>query len=116
MNHDLEEIPLKGRAYTWSNMQLNPLLEKLDWIFTNAEWTSTFPNSMATPLAKISSDHVPIHIQIVTHIPKSNIFRWISGLTLMDFMTQWPHIGTTANTSLAQPKISTAGLSPSEKA
>jgi exonuclease III len=28
--HDLEEIPLKGRAFTWSNMQDTPLLEKLD--------------------------------------------------------------------------------------
>jgi hypothetical protein len=28
--HDLEEIPIKGRAYTWSNMQDIPLLEKLD--------------------------------------------------------------------------------------
>jgi hypothetical protein len=28
--HDLEEIPLKGRAYTWSNMQEIPLLERLD--------------------------------------------------------------------------------------
>jgi hypothetical protein len=27
---DLEEIPLKGRSYTWSNMQTSPLLEKLD--------------------------------------------------------------------------------------
>jgi hypothetical protein len=26
-SHDLEEIPLKGRAYTWSNM----LLERLGW-------------------------------------------------------------------------------------
>jgi hypothetical protein len=27
--HDLEEIPLKGRSYTWSNMQDAPLLEKI---------------------------------------------------------------------------------------
>jgi hypothetical protein len=27
---DLVEIPLKDRAYTWSNMQANTLLEKLD--------------------------------------------------------------------------------------
>ena len=33
---DLVEIPLKGRNYTWSNMQDSPLLEKLDWIFTSA--------------------------------------------------------------------------------
>jgi hypothetical protein len=35
--HDLEEISLKGRAFTWSNMQDTPLLEKLDWIFTSAK-------------------------------------------------------------------------------
>jgi hypothetical protein len=33
--HDLDEIPLKGRMYTWSNMQNSPLVEKLDWIFTS---------------------------------------------------------------------------------
>ena len=29
----LLELPLKGRSYTWSNMQENPLLEQLDWFF-----------------------------------------------------------------------------------
>ena len=28
--HDWEEIPLKGRNFTWSNMQASPLLEKLE--------------------------------------------------------------------------------------
>lgn len=27
---NLTELPIKGRAYTWSNMQQNPLLEQLD--------------------------------------------------------------------------------------
>jgi hypothetical protein len=27
----VQEIPLKGQSYTWSNMQHQPLLEKLDW-------------------------------------------------------------------------------------
>jgi hypothetical protein len=31
----LVELPLKGRAFTWSNMQANPLLEQLDWFFTS---------------------------------------------------------------------------------
>ena len=75
-NLDLEEIPLKGRAYTWSNMQDNPLLEKLDWIFTSTNWTTQFPNTMAIPLAKLTSDHIPIQIQIGTSIPKANIFRF----------------------------------------
>ena len=29
-NLGLLEIPLKGRQFTWSNMQDNPLLEQLD--------------------------------------------------------------------------------------
>jgi exonuclease III len=31
----LLELPLKGRRYTWSNMQREPLLEQLDWFFTS---------------------------------------------------------------------------------
>lgn len=76
INHDLVDIPLKGRAFTWSNMQDSPLLEKLDWIFTSPRWTTDYPNTMAFPLAKICSDHVPIKVQIDSKIPKSNIFRF----------------------------------------
>ena len=71
---DLEEIPLKGRAYTWSNMQDTPLLEKLDWIFTTPSWTSTFPNTIATPMTNLASDHVPILISIGSDVPRSQIF------------------------------------------
>jgi hypothetical protein len=74
--HDLEEIPLKGRNYTWSNMQDNPLLEKLDWIFTSHNWTVNFPNTLATPMARLGSDHVPILIQVGTDIPRAQIFRF----------------------------------------
>jgi hypothetical protein len=33
-NLGLQEIPPKGRSFTWSNMQQDPLLEQLDWCFT----------------------------------------------------------------------------------
>ena len=39
-------------------------------------WTSDFPNTMVTPLARPTSDHVPCKISIGTKIPKSNIFRF----------------------------------------
>jgi hypothetical protein len=88
---DLEEIPLKGRNYTWSSMQDDPLLEKLDWIFTSAEWTSDFPNTMAFPLARLGSDHIPIHIQVGTHIPKAQLFRvenyWFEFDGIMELVT-----------------------------
>lgn len=37
----LLELPIKGRSYTWSNMQENPLLEQLDWFFTSTTWILT---------------------------------------------------------------------------
>ncbi|KAJ1266847.1 hypothetical protein BS78_07G010400 [Paspalum vaginatum] len=42
-NLGLLEIPLKGRKYTWSNMQEEPLLEQIDWCFTSSNWISDFP-------------------------------------------------------------------------
>jgi hypothetical protein len=29
----LIDLPIKGRSYTWSNMQVVPLLEQIDWFF-----------------------------------------------------------------------------------
>lgn len=40
---DLVEIPFNGRNFTWSNMQADPLMVKLDWVFTSSSWTLSFP-------------------------------------------------------------------------
>jgi hypothetical protein len=72
----LVELPLKGRAYTWSNMQQDPLLEQLDWFFTSPNWTVDYPNTEVLPLGKITSYHVPCKIAINTSIPCANVFRF----------------------------------------
>ena len=72
----LIELPLKGRAYTWSNMQSDPLLVQLDWFFTSNQWTLTYPNTLVTSLARPTSDHVPCVISIGSSIPKAKVFRF----------------------------------------
>ena len=72
----LIELPLKGRSFTWSNMHQDPLLEQLDWFFTSANWSLTYPNTLVLPMAKITSDHIPCKISIGTSIPKTSIFRF----------------------------------------
>jgi hypothetical protein len=72
----LIELPIKGRSYTWSNMQKSPLLEQIDWFFTSVAWTTQFPSSLVLPLARITSDHLPCKVKIGTHIPRANIFRF----------------------------------------
>jgi hypothetical protein len=75
-NLGLQKIPLKGRNYTWSNMQEQPLFEQLDWCFTSANWILDYPNTLMLPLARTTSDHTPCVVQIRTSIPKAQIFRF----------------------------------------
>ena len=51
-NLGLVELPIKGINYTWSNMQQDPLLEKLYWFFTLESWTISYPLTKVSSLAK----------------------------------------------------------------
>ncbi len=55
-------------------MQHNLLLEQLDWFFTSASWTLSYPNTTVIPLSRVISDHVPCVVKVQTKISKSNIF------------------------------------------
>lgn len=87
----LIELPIKGRSYTWSNMQTPPLLEQVDWFFTSVACTTQFPHSMVLPLARTTSDHIPCKVQIGTSVPKANIFRaenfWFNHPSFMGLVT-----------------------------
>lgn len=72
----LEEIPLHGRKYTWTNKQQPPLLERLDWFFSSTAWSIAYPHTIAKPLVMETSDHWPCVIETKTNIPKSRIFRF----------------------------------------
>lgn len=73
---ELVEIPFSGRTYTWSNMQLEPLLIKLDWVFCNSSWSFKYPATSVQPLLKPISDHVPYVISFGSSIPRSSMFRF----------------------------------------
>jgi exonuclease III len=89
-NLGLLEIPLKGRKFTWSNMQNEPLLEQIDWVFTSVKWISEFPNTLLLPMARPTSDHIPCKIQIGTSIPKAQVFRfenfWVDHPGFLDLV------------------------------
>jgi endonuclease/exonuclease/phosphatase family metal-dependent hydrolase len=88
----LIELPIKGRAFAWSNMQLNPLLEQIDWFFTSSAWTIKYPKTFVNPLARPTSVHVPCVISIDTYIPKVQVFRfenhWIKMPIFMEIVQQ----------------------------
>jgi endonuclease/exonuclease/phosphatase family metal-dependent hydrolase len=86
----LVELPLQGRKFTWSNKQDPPLLERLDWFFTSACWTLSYPTTSVSPLVMEPSDHVSCVISINTKIPKGKIFRfennWMEHEHFMDIV------------------------------
>jgi len=88
---DLVEIPFSGRELTWSNMQSDPLLVKLDWVFTSSTWTLTYPATHVQPLSRPTSDHIPYVIHIGSDIPKSKLFRfenyWVEHPGFLDNVT-----------------------------
>lgn len=73
---DLVDIPFSGRRFTWSNMQLDPLLVKLDWVLVSSSWGLSFPSTSVQPLAKPISDHIPFLINIGSKIPRSSHSRF----------------------------------------
>jgi endonuclease/exonuclease/phosphatase family metal-dependent hydrolase len=72
----LIELPLKGQRFTWTNRQHPPLLERLDWFFTSANWTLSYPITSVSTLVMETSDHVPCLVSVSTAIPKGSIFRF----------------------------------------
>jgi hypothetical protein len=75
-NLGLMEILVKGRNFTWSNMQEAPLLERLDWFFLSEPWPISYANTLSFPLSKPTCDHIPCVIRVGTIIPESNVFRF----------------------------------------
>jgi endonuclease/exonuclease/phosphatase family metal-dependent hydrolase len=72
----LVKVPLSGQAYTWSNKQQNPLLERLDWFFISQAWSLEFPGTKVKALARGVSDHVPCLVTIKTDVPKPRMLRF----------------------------------------
>lgn len=57
---DLQDLPLHGRKYTWSNQQDTPTLVKLDRFLCTVDWEQLFPNCLLQSTASDGSDHCPL--------------------------------------------------------
>jgi hypothetical protein len=88
----LQELPLRGHKFTWSNKQASPLLERLDWFFASISWMISYPVWVASTLSRDISDHHPCLISMSTDIPKSKVFRFeIYWLLYDEFLPVMQH-------------------------
>jgi hypothetical protein len=75
-SHNWIALPFTSRSFTRSNMQMPPLLVKLDWVFCSTDWLMAYPNSVVQPLSRPISDHVPYVTQFSSGIPRVSVFRF----------------------------------------
>jgi hypothetical protein len=67
---DLAKVPFSGKRYTWSNMKLDPLLVKLDWVLTSSTWALSFPETSVQPLSRPISDHIRLSLTLALKFPR----------------------------------------------
>ncbi|KAJ9685197.1 hypothetical protein PVL29_017290 [Vitis rotundifolia] len=76
----LLDLPLRNAAFTWSNMQVDPICKRLDRFLFSSEWDSFFSQSLQEALPRWTSDHSPICLE-------TNPLKW--GPTPFRFENMW---------------------------
>jgi endonuclease/exonuclease/phosphatase family metal-dependent hydrolase len=76
INLRLEELTLIGNKFTWTNKQVSPLLERLDWFFASISWMVNYPGTIVNSLSREVSDHSPCLISVTIYVPKVKIFKF----------------------------------------
>lgn len=71
----LIDIPLKNRAYTWSNKRPLPTFSKLDRVFTSPDWQLKYPIITLESLEMIISDHSPLLLTCKNNAPTTKTFK-----------------------------------------
>jgi hypothetical protein len=51
-------------------MQYDPFLEQIDWVFTSTNWIFDYPNTLLLPMARPTSDHIPVKFKLAPTSPK----------------------------------------------
>jgi endonuclease/exonuclease/phosphatase family metal-dependent hydrolase len=75
---DLNEIPLVGRKYTWSNERNVPTLVKLDHVFCSANWEDLYPDCILHSNATELYDHCPLSLNLKEDVEGKHRFHFES--------------------------------------
>jgi exonuclease III len=72
----LQDMPLLGRSFTWSNEQEEPILARLDRVLFNPTWEDLYPISDLAALSTNISDHCPLLMTCSSARARSFRFRF----------------------------------------
>lgn len=78
-NYNLTDLGFFGSKYTWCNKKIGParISIRLDRVFGNNLWISSYDNSSVYHLHRRCSDHPPLKVQLMSHnFNRTKIFRF----------------------------------------
>jgi hypothetical protein len=78
----LLELDLNGRAFIWTNEQVDPTMTRIDRFFATTQWHGLFPTADLLSLCTMTSDYCPIIMQ--GHSP----FCFYKGFRFESFWTK----------------------------
>lgn len=88
------DLPMNNQSFTWSNMQRNPTMARLDRFLVSTEWDQEFPLTKVESLPRVTSDHFPILLSSESNVPRTRkIFRfedvWLTHEDLVSKLPSW---------------------------
>ncbi len=105
------DLPLGNQSFTWSNLQSDPTLAKLDCFLISPNWDQAFPlsNVNVTALPRITSDHSPIMLSSGGKLP-TQVFRfeqvWLTREDFRKLVPVWwnevPRLGSSVLSVVAK--------------
>ncbi|XP_026378383.1 uncharacterized protein LOC113272800 [Papaver somniferum] len=92
-SHELVDLPLLGGVYTWSDMQVNPLLCRLNRFLLSMDMDLRFPAAIQLALTRVTSDHKPIMLMTKPDIMCKPYFKfensWILHKDFLKKVEEW---------------------------
>jgi hypothetical protein len=82
--HELKDMYLRGRIYTWSNERESPTLTRIDKALTSVDWELIHTDAVLQALSSSASDHAPIHLSLSVAFQPKKRFKFEYFCTNID--------------------------------
>lgn len=74
--HEIKDLYLHGRRFTWSNEREVPMLTRIDRAFASVDWDLVHPDSILQVLSSSVSDHALTHLSLSAAFKPKRRFKF----------------------------------------
>jgi hypothetical protein len=74
--HEIKDLYLHGRRFTWSNEREETTLTRIDRAIASVDWDLMHPDAFLQALSSSVSDHAPIHLSLSAAFKPKRRFKF----------------------------------------